>query len=322
MSPSESPTIDDVRQAAEVVGRHLRPTLLYDWPLLKQRCGFRYFLKHENHQPTGAFKVRGGINLVSRLSEDERRRGIIGCTTGNHGQSLAFAARAFDVRCTVVVPAGNNPGKNASMGALGAELIEHGRDFDEAKQHCESLVDRHGYRYVHSANEPLLIAGVGTMALEVFEELAEVDVMLVPIGLGSGVCGSAIVAAALSPGTQVIGVQAAGAPAVTESWRGSETVSHDAIATFAEGLATRVPAEMTLAIMRRLVHDIVLVSDDEIRQAMRWIIADTHNLPEPAGAATTAAAWKLRDRLAGKTVVGILSGGNCDVRLLAELEPH
>ena len=296
---NDSPTIADVRLAAEVIGGHLQPTLLYDWPLLKQRLGLRYYLKHENHQPTGAFKVRGGINHVSRLSDDERRRGIIGCTTGNHGQSLAFAARAFDVKCTLVVPQDNNPGKSASMRALGAELIEHGRDFDEAKQHCEALVARQGLRYVHSANEPQLIAGVGTMALEVFSELPSVDVLLVPIGLGSGVCGSAITAAALSPETRVIGVQSEGAPAVAESWRTGSLVSYEAIDTFADGLATRVPAEMTLDIMRRLVSDVVLVSDDEIRQAMRWIVADTHNLPEPAGAATTAAAWKTA-RAAGR----------------------
>jgi threonine dehydratase len=313
------PTIDEVHSAAEVVGRHLQPTLLYDWPLLKHRLGLDFFFKHENHQPTGAFKVRGGVNLVSRLTDDERRRGIIGCSTGNHGQSLAFAGRRFDVRCTIVVPAVNNPDKLAAMRALGAEIVEHGRDFDEAKLHCEQLARERGCRYVHSANEPLLIAGVGTMALEIFDRLPSPAVILVPVGLGSGVCGTAIVAAALNPATKVIGVQSTGAPAVAESWRSGRLVANDTIHTFAEGLATRVPAELTLDIMRRLAHDVVLVSDDDLREAMRWIVRDTHNLPEPAGAATVAAAWKLRERLAGKTVVGILSGGNCDVRLLGEL---
>ncbi len=307
------PTYDDVLRAAPVVYEHLLPTLLYDWPLLRERLGFPLYLKHENHQPTGAFKVRGGVYLVSRLSDEERRRGIIGCTTGNHGQSLAFAAARFGVRCVLVVPQGNNPGKNASMRALGAELVEYGADFDDARQHCEQLTRQHGLRYVHSANEPDLIAGVGTMALEIFERVTP-DVILVPIGLGSGVCGTALVAAARNPGTRVIGVQAEGAPAVAESWRTGREVRKERVATFAEGLATRAPAEMTLEIMRRHMSDVVLVSDDEIREAMRWILEATHNLVEPAGAATTAAAWKLRGQLSGRRTVAILSGGNCDLR--------
>ena len=312
---SSTPTYQDVLAAVEPVGRCLLPTLLYDWPLLEKRLGFRYFLKHENHQPTGAFKVRGGVHLVGKLSDEQRERGIIGCTTGNHGQSLAFAARRFGVRCVLVVPKGNNPGKNASMRSLGAELIEYGRDFDEAKEHCEALTREHGYRYVHSANEPDLIAGVGTMAVEIFEQITP-DVILVPIGLGSGVCGTALVAAARNPGTQVIGVQSTGASAVAESWRTGEMVVRPQVATLAEGLATRAPAEMTMDLMRQLMHDVVLVSDDELLSATRWLLVATHNLPEPAGAATTAAACKLRRSLIGKTVVGILSGGNCDMRLL------
>ena len=309
----------DVTQAREQVYQYLHPTLLNEWPLLKQRLGFRYLLKHENHQPTGAFKVRGGINLVSRLPAEQKQRGIISCTTGNHGQSLAYAARQFGVGCTLVVPEHNNPGKIRSMRALGAELIEHGKDFDEAKLHCEKLTEERGLRYVHSANEPMLIAGVGTMADEIFDEEAAPDVLLVPVGLGSGICGNAIVAAERNPGTQVIGVQSAGAPAVAESFKTGRIVQYDSLDTIAEGLATRVPAQMTLDIMRRLVHDMVLVTNDELKQAMAWLLETTHNLAEPAGAAATAAAWKLRDRLKGKTVVGVLSGGNCDLQLLAEI---
>ena len=315
------PPVDykDVIQARAQVYQYLRPTLLNEWPLLKERLGFRYLLKHENHQPTGAFKVRGGINLLSRLPEGQKQRGIISCTTGNHGQSLAYAARQFGVRCTLVVPERGNPGKIQSMRALGAELIEHGKDFDAAKIHCERLTQEQGLRYVHSAEEPLLIAGVGTMADEVFDEEAAPDVLIVPIGLGSGICGSAIVAAERSPGTQVIGVQAAGAPAVTESFRSGKMVRYESLDTIAEGLATRVPAQMTMEIMRRLVHDMVLVTNDDLKQAMAWLLEATHNLAEPAGAASTAAAWKLRDKLKGKTVVGILSGGNCNLQLLAEI---
>ena len=309
----------DVTQAREQVYRYLRPTLLNEWPLLTKQLGFRYLLKHENHQPTGAFKVRGGINLLSRLPAEQKQRGIISCTTGNHGQSLAYAARQFGVGCTLVVPERNNPGKIQAMRALGAELVEHGKDFDEAKTHCERLTQEKGLRYVHSAEEPILIAGVGTMADEIFDQEPAPDVLIVPIGLGSGICGTAIVAAERNPGTQVIGVQSAGAPAVTESFKTGRNVEYDSLETIAEGLATRVPADMTLDIMRRLVSDIVLVTDEELKQAMAWLLETTHNLAEPSGAAATAAAWKLRDKLKGKTAVGILSGGNCNLQLLAEV---
>jgi threonine dehydratase len=314
-----SPTYADIVAAAPVVHRYLRPTPLYEWPALSQLLGCRYFLKHENHTPTTAFKVRGGINLVSRLPDEQKRKGVIGCTTGNHGQSLAYACRLFGVRCVLVVPANNNPDKNAAMRALGAELIEHGRDYDAAREHCEQICRREGLRYVHSANEPDLIAGVGTYALEIFDELPNPDVILVPIGLGSGICGTAIVAAERSPKTRVIGVQSELAPAVTLSWRTGKPVETESPKTFAEGMATRVSASMTLDIMRRLVQDIVLVSDDELRSAVRLLLRLTHNLAEGAGVASTAAALRLKEQLAGKTVVGVLSGGNLDLRELGRI---
>jgi threonine dehydratase len=313
------PTYDDVVAAAPVVHQYLWPTPLYEWPALSRLLGCRYYLKHENHTPTTAFKVRGGIYLVSRLSEEHKRRGIIGCTTGNHGQSLAYACRLFGVRCVLVVPAKNNPDKVAAMRALGAELVEHGQDYDEARAHCEMLRHRDGLRYVHSANEPDLIAGVGTYALEIFDELPEPDVLLVPVGLGSGICGSAIVAAARRPATRVIGIQSELAPAVTLSWREGRSIEMSTPQTFAEGMATRMPADLTLEIMRRLVHDMILVSDDELREAIRLLLCVTHNLAEGAGAASTAAARRLREQLAGKTVVGILSGGNLDLRELTRI---
>jgi threonine dehydratase len=315
----ELPTYADIVAAAPVVHRYLRPTPLYEWPGLSQLLGCRYFLKHENHTPTTAFKVRGGIHIIARLSDEQKNRGIIGCTTGNHGQSLAYACRLFGVRCVLVVPANNNPDKNAAMRALGAELIEHGRDFDDAREHCETIKNREGLRYIHSANEPDLIAGVGTYALEIFDELPEPDIILAPVGLGSGICGTALVAAARRPQTQVIGVQSELAPAVTLSWREGRPVETDTPRTFAEGMATRVPADMTLEIMGRQVHDMILVSEDELRDAVRLLLRVTHNLAEGAGAASTAAAFKLRERLAGKTVVGILSGGNLDLRELQRI---
>lgn len=315
----EAPTYEDVLAAEPIVHRYLKPTALIEWPQLSNMLGCRFFLKHENHNPTTAFKVRGGIHLVSKLPEDVKRRGIIACTTGNHGQSLAFACGLFGVRCVLVVPKNCNPDKMAAMRAYGAELVEHGRDFDDAREHCESLRLSEGLRYVHSANEADLIAGVGSYALEIFAELPHPDVILVPIGLGSGICGTALVAAARNPSTRVIGVQSELAPAVTRSWREGKMISLDVPNTFAEGMATRVPAEMTMAIMRKHVHDIVLVSDDELREAIRLLLSATHNLAEGAGAATTAAALKLREQLAGKTVVGVLSGGNLDLRELERI---
>jgi threonine dehydratase len=318
----ELPTYADIVAAAPVVHRYLKPTPLYEWPALSQLLGCRYYLKHENHSPTTAFKVRGGIYLIARLPEAEKRRGIIGCTTGNHGQSLAYACRLFGVRCVLVVPANNNPDKNAAMRALGAELIEYGRDFDEAREHCEAIRQEQGLRYVHSANEPDLIAGVGTYALEIFAELPNPDVLLVPVGLGSGISGTCLVAAERRPAAQVIGVQSELAPAVTLSWREGRPVETGTPQTFAEGMATRVPAEMTLALMRRHVHDMVLVSDESLRETIGLLLRVTHNLAEGAGAASTAAALQMRERLAGKIVVGVLSGGNLDLRELARLLAH
>lgn len=310
-------SIDDVMQARPKVDAVLKPTPLFEWPGLCERVETRLLLKHENHQPVGAFKVRGGVNLVGSLSESELSGGLLGCSTGNHGQSLAYAARHFGTRCTIVVPEGNNPDKTRAMQLLGAEVVEHGRDFDAAREYLEStLQPERGGRYVHSANEPLLIAGVGTMALEIFDECPEPDVIFVPIGLGSGVCGTGIVAKALRPQTKIIGVQAEQANAVAESWRAKRLITKDRSDTWAEGLATRVPAQMTLEIMWQVMDDVVTVSEDELRRACWWILQDTHNLAEGAGAATLAAAYKMKDQLRGQTVAAILSGGNLD---LAEL---
>ncbi len=329
---NDAVTFEDVLAAEPVVHRWLPRTPLYQYQRLAQILGCRFWLKHENHMPVGAFKVRGGVNLVHSLNESDRQHGIIAVSTGNHGQSLAWACARMGVRCTIVVPVIGNAGKKIAMRDLGAELIEFGRDFDEAKAFCERLArgesvsvdyltDR-GFsaeklpRYVHSANEPMLIAGVGTVALEIFEQVPEPDVLLVPIGLGSGICGAGLVAKRLSPKTRIIGVQAAGAPAVTESWRTGKIVTTETIETRAEGLATRAPAELTLNLMRRLVDDIVLVSETEIEQAVWLLLETTHNLAEGAGAASTAAALKIRDQIQGQEVVAVLSGGNLDLQTL------
>jgi threonine dehydratase len=293
--------------------------MLRNWPGLSEMLGCELHLKHENHQPVGAFKVRGGINLVGTLSDAERAAGILGVSTGNHGQSLAFAAQHFGVKCTIVVPRGNNPDKNRAIRQLGAEMIEYGKDFDEAREFATTLQQERGLRYVHSANEPKLIAGVGTFTWEIFEKLPDPDVLLVPIGLGSGVCGACIVAKHRNPRTQVIGVQAENASAVARSWQTGTLVVNESVNTWAEGLATRVPAEMTLTIMRALMDDVILVSDEELRIAAARILEHTHYLAEGAGAATVAAAIQQRERFAGKQVAAVLSGGNLDLARLPEI---
>jgi len=313
------PTYADVLAAEPIVHRYLRPTPLIEWPSLSQLLDCRFFLKHENHLPTTAFKVRGGVHLVSKLTDAQRKHGILGCTTGNHGQSLAYASRLFGGRCILVVPRTANPDKLAAMRALGAEIVEHGRDFDEAMDQCELLHRQEGYRYVHSANEPDLIAGVGTAALEILEDLPDPDMVLVPVGLGSGICGTSLVMAERSPGTRIVGVQAEGAPAITRSWQTGTDVETPEINTFAEGMATRRPASLTIQLIRRHVHEMVLVSDSQLRESIGILLKQTHNLAEGAGAATLAAAITMRDRLAGKKVVAILSGGNLDLRELAKI---
>jgi threonine dehydratase len=286
------PTLADVLEARGRISAHLRPTPLYGYASLNELLGAKVFVKHENHQPVGAFKVRGGVNLVSRLSPEERRRGVIAASTGNHGQSIAFAARLFGVRAVICVPEGANPVKAASIRGLEAELVVHGCDFDEARERAEDLAREHGYRYVHSGNEPLLIAGVGTETLEILEEQPRIEVIVVPVGGGSGAAGACIVAKAVNPSVRVIGVQSDAAPAAYRSWRERRLVG-DRTETFAEGLATRTPFELPQRILWRWLDDFVLVSDDEIRAAQAVMIEATRNLIEAAGAAPLAAALRL-----------------------------
>lgn len=316
----QSPTLKDVYEARVRVYPVVRPSPLMRHPLLAQETGLDIFVKHENHNPTGAFKVRGGLNLIGSLSEADRR-GVVTATTGNHGQSIALAARRAGVPCTIVVPLGNNPEKNAAMRAFGAELIEHGRDFDEARERVEELQHERRRRYVHSANEPLLIAGVGTYALEIFEELPDVDVIIVPIGGGSGACGCAIVRTGVGSSAVVIGVQAARADAFARSWRGDTRVVGEKADTFAEGMATRVTFDLPLGILKKELDDLVTLSEDELAEGIRLALRTTHNLAEGAGAASLMAAMKLRDRLSGKKVVCVMSGGNIDRATLLRILP-
>jgi threonine dehydratase len=313
-----APTFDDVLAARERIAPHLSPTPLYAWPALAELVGAEVWVKHENHQPVGAFKVRGGVNLVSQLSADERRRGLIAASTGNHGQSIAFAAKRFGVRAIICVPVGANPLKVSAIEALGAEIVSEGRDFDEAREHCEQLAERHGYRYVHSGDEPDLIAGVATETLEILEDRPDTDVVVVPVGGGSGAAGACIAARGLGGSARVVAVQSEAAPAAYRAWR-NRTLEADQMRTVAEGLATRVPFELPQRIMWKLLDEFVLVSEDEIRTATRLMIEGTRNLVEPAGAAPLAAALRLREQLAGQRVALVCSGGNISLDQLRDV---
>ena len=313
-----TPTLKDVYAARPRVYGVLKPTPLMRHPLLAADTGLDIYVKHENHNPTGAFKIRGGLNLVGSVSAEERR-GLISASTGNHGQSIALACQRAGVPCTIVVPSGNNPDKNAAMRAFGAEVIEFGRDFDEAREHVEERARERGLRYVHSANEPLLLAGVGTYALEIFEELPDADVILVPIGGGSGACGCSIVRTGIGSRAAIIGVQAERADAFARSWRTRTRVVGTSADTFAEGMATRVTFDLTFDILQRELADIVTLSEEEIAEGVRLALRATHNLAEGAGAASIAAAKKLGSRLAGKKVVCVMSGGNIDAATLKKV---
>ena len=310
------PTLHDIEGARDRVYRHLQPTPLLRHPQLDAWIGCETWVKHENHNPTCAFKIRGGLNLVAQLTDDERRRGVVSASTGNHGQSIAFACRLHGVPCHIFVPVGSNPDKTASMRALGARVVEYGRDFDEAREEVERLAPREGWRYVHSANEPHLISGVGTLALEIFDQLPDVDDIFVPVGGGSGASGCCIVRTGRRSSARIIGVQASGADAFTRSWRGPVRVQADRVDTIADGMATRTTFDLTFSILKAELNDVVTLDEGElldgVRAAMQW----THNLAEPAGAAPLAAARQQAPHRAGRKVVCVMSGGNTDAATL------
>jgi threonine dehydratase len=310
------PTLEDVYRARRVIAPYLRPTPLVFSDSLSELLDCKAYLKCENVQPIGVFKVRGGVNLVSSLSEEERRRGVITASTGNHGQSIAYAARLFGVPAVIAAPENCNPYKRRSMERLGARVVLVGEDFDKSRVWAEGEAARQGYRYVHVANEPLLIAGVGTMSLEIVEELPDVDVIINPIGGGSGCAGHCIVAKAIKPAVEIIGVQAERAPSVYLSWKAGELRQTESSDTFAEGLATRVAFELPFSIIRDRIDEIMLVSEEEMRQAIVTLLDRAHMLAEPAGAASLAAALKMRGRLRGRKVVFVLTGANITLEQL------
>ena len=312
----EAPVFANVVAAREFISPYLPKTPLVRSQKLSEALGCDYFLKLENLQPIGAFKVRGGVNVVGHNPGGT----LVTASTGNHGQSIAYAGRLFNTRVIIYAPAENtNPAKLQAMRDLGAEVRLHGRDFDEARLETERAAAAEGCRYVHSANEPRLIAGVGTIGLEIFEDLPEVDVIIAPAGGGSCAAGNCLVAHELNPKVKMIAVQSEGAPAMWHAWRNRNLEPYPTMNTEHEGLATRVPFEMTNQILWDLLSDFVLVTDEQINDAIRILARDAKQLVEGSGAASLAAAIKLRDQLRGKKVVGIVSGGNLPLDRFARL---
>lgn len=309
-------SLDDVRRAHRVVMEHLPPTPLVSHPLLSERLGCEVFVKLENTHNIGSFKIRGGLNLLSSMAEAEKARGLVTATRGNHGQSLAKAAALHGVRCTIFVPGGNNPHKNAAMAALGAEVLEAGHDFDAAMAAAEHFARTQGARLVHPAREPELIAGVGSIALEMLAEAGHLDALFLPVGGGSIAAGMSIVFNALSPETRVYGVQAENAPAMHHAWHTGDERPHAVTDTIADGLAVRVPVDTTLNVLRDLLEGMVLVSEEAIQEAIRCYASTIHHMAEGAAAAPLAAAMAMRSELAGKRVGLVLTGGNIDTETL------
>lgn len=306
------PKLTDLEAASRIVHAVILPTPQYCWPLLCEQIGAEVWVKHENHTPVGAFKIRGGLVYFDHLAKSARRpTGVITATRGNHGQSVGFAARRYGIPATVVVPHGNSPEKNAAMGALGVKLIEHGEDFQSAREYAELLARERDLHMV-PAFHPLLVAGVGTYSLELFQTVLDIDVAYVPIGLGSGICGMIAARDALGLKTSIVGVVSAQAPAYAHSFEARRVVEHPVSTKLADGLACRTPEPAALETIWRGVERIIQVTDDELAAAMRMIFECTHNVSEGAGAAAVAAAAKEKSLMAGRRIAVVMSGGNVD----------
>jgi threonine dehydratase len=307
--------LGQLEQAQEIVGAAMPPTPAHPWPLLSQRLGASVVVKHENHTPTGAFKVRGGLIYVDRLKRERPgTAGLISATRGNHGQSLAFAARRYGLPVTILVPRGNSVEKNRAMQAFGADLVEHGEDFQAAREEAYRRAETSGLEIV-PAFHPDLVLGVATYALELLRTAPDLDVIYVPVGQGSGVCGCILARNLLGLKTEIVGVQSTLAPSYALSFAAGRVVTTETSNTLADGMATRIPDPDALAIIRKGASRIVQVTDDEIGTAIRAYWTDTHNLAEGAGAAALAAALQEKNKLQGTRVGLILSGGNIDFDL-------
>jgi len=312
------PTLDQLQKSADIVYRSMRPTPQYLWPLLASHLGCEVWVKHENHTPTGAFKLRGGLVYFHELAAGPKPKGVISATRGNHGQSIAFAARQHEIPVTIVVPHGNSREKNDAMRALGAKLVEHGDDFQAAREHATALAESEGLHMVPSFH-PFLVRGVASYSLELLNAVPNLDVLYVPIGLGSGICGAVAAREALGLTTEIVGVGSTEAPAYARSFEYREPVERPVRTRIADGLACRVPEKSALETILQHVARIVEVTDDEVEEAMRLLFSTTHNAAEGAGAAALAAAWKERHDLAGRRVGVILCGGNVDRDVFARV---
>jgi threonine dehydratase len=314
----QTPSADEFEAVQRIVYSAMPPTPQYAWPLLAQALGSEVWVKHENHTPLGAFKVRGGLVYMSRWREREpSARGVISATRGNHGQSVAFAARRHGLSATIVVPHGNSTEKNAAMRALGAELIEHGTDFQSAREHAAEIAAQRGLHFVPSFHRDLVL-GVATGYVEFFRAV-QPAVVFVPIGLGSGISACAMARAFTGVTTRIVGVVSAHAPAYLRSWQSGHAVEADALTRLADGMACRVPEREALVLMQREVDDVIAVTDDEVAAAMRLLYTATHNVAEGAGAASLAAAWQQRERWRGQRVGVTLCGGNVDADVFSRV---
>lgn len=310
------PTLAEIEDASRIVYAVMPPTPQYRWPLLRDRLGFDVWLKHENHTPVGAFKIRGGLVYFSDLAKGGAVRTVVAATRGNHGQSVALGAGLHGISAKVVVPHGNSLEKNAAMRSLGAELIEHGRDFQEALEHAARIAEEASAHMVPSLH-PLLVRGVATYAVELFKSVSGLDVVYVPIGLGSGICGVIAARNALSPQTRVVGVVSSHAPAYALSFASRQPIEAEVTTFLADGVACRAPHPEALDVILRYTEKIVEVSDAEVGAAMRLLYECTHNCAEGAGAISLAAVMKDREELHGRNVAVILTGGNVDRAIYA-----
>lgn len=313
------PQLKDVYAARKVISRYLKPTPLIYSRRLSNLLGCQVYLKLENLQPTRAFKVRGGVYYMEKMKQQALSRGVVAASTGNHAQSIAYAGSLFGVQVKIVMPKGVPELKTEAVRDLGAEVIIHGRYYEEAREYAEHLASEKKYLYVHASNEPLLHEGVATMHLEIIEEQPDIDIVINPIGGGSGASGACIVYKTLDPRIKVIGVQAEGAPAFYRSWKDGVLRKTDGVKTAAEGLATAQAYELPLKILREKIDDVILVSDEEMKRAVKTIFLATGQVAELSGAASTAGAFKIKDKLSGKNIALLVTGGNIQPNQLASI---
>ena len=313
------PSIQDIQKAAQIIYQSMPPTPQYCWPMLCEKLGTEIWLKHENHTPVGAFKIRGGLVYFENLRKSgEAIRGVICATRGNHGQSIGFAAQKYGIPATVVVPKGNSTDKNTAMKAMGVELIEHGEDFQESLEFAQKLADDLNLHMVPSFH-PLLVTGVATYSYELFHAVQDLDTVYVPIGLGSGICGMIAVRDAMELKTQIVGVVSSHANAYAQSFQSQQLIQSPATTALADGMACRTPNPQALEIIRKGVDHIVEVTDQEVTNAMRLLFSCTHNAVEGAGAASFAAALQEKEQNSGKKIAAILTGGNADKKVFARI---